>query len=326
MKIKSILSILLIMLLPIAGIATNNGDEASVCADIIYEELFDICSKSEGNTRATKYILGVKGQKGIYKQDIVNLCNENKDCDQAKYGNLRIKFYDEDSGHINMVTLSTYMNNFEVLKALLAAKPEMKSLIDTGLYAANPAKSNNRFFTPALFAIERSQLGVLKRLDKEYHVNLFKKGDWIYKYIDPEDQVLRDAKRLAASSVKRWKRRVERTDDLYKKEKYGQMLHCAKLTQEYVDQWFEDHKNDQAKIKEAKEYNEKLYAIASLEENMAQNIEPFEFVPEDYSIPLRLNIGDSYAQYIQDKIEVLINNIMQNLEKEFASSDINNMA
>ena len=40
------------------------------------------------------------------------------------------------------------------------------------------------------------------------------------------------------------------------------MQHCAKLTQEYVDQWFEDHKNDQAKLKEAEKYNTKFYKTA----------------------------------------------------------------
>ena len=325
MKIKNILFMLLIMLLPIVSIATDNRDEASICADIIYDEVFPACYHSRTNSPVTNYILGVEGQKGIYKQDIVNLCNKKNDCDQAEYGKLRIDVYNENRS-LNMIALSTYMNNFEVVRALFADKPEMKPLIDTGLYAPEPKKSNNRFYTPALLAVELGQLGVLKKLDKEYHVNLFKEGGWIDKFADEKDQVLRGAQRIAKSSVKRWKRKIELTDDPYTKEKYQKMLNCAKLTQEYVDQWFEDHKNDQAKLKEAREYNAKLQAIASMKENMVQTVEPFEFVPENYFIPLRLNIDDSYAQYIQDKIESLINNIMQNLEKEFASSDINNMA
>ncbi len=305
MKIKYLLPILLVALLPIKSMAT---DEKSLeyCDNRIYDTVFSRFGHRDDNATTLTYMLGTREDKSKFKFEVLEFC-EQYDCAVARNSS-RILVGDEYSVSLNMVALPFMFNNKEISETLILNKPELTFLTDSGIYPEKPRFSNGEYMTPALNAIREGQPGILKYLISKYNVNLRKKAGYIYYGVSPDKSQL-DGLRIAEKALEKWK---NETPDRSR-------ARCAEEVLSIVRDWYDRTEHNQEIINDAKAYNDKLYEIAS--NNIVENIIPFEFVPSLDLFKIQ-NIEENFAINIDKKIDALIEKIM----RDFDFSSIGNQA
>lgn len=301
MKIKYLFPFLIAMLMPVVGMAMDESSLESFCDNVIYNRVYYIFHHRD-KSELLKIMLGDMNNKGKYKYQIVNYCSVN-DCSLAQFGEVQLED-DERTSRLNMVALALEFNNREVFETLISNKPELRYLIDSGLYAGEKKIwSNNEFLTPALNAIKNGQLGVLKYLIKNHNVNLLKKGGYMYRRV--RDYPPQNAQSMAKKAVNKWTNQTPDTD----------RLKCAEAVQKVVEEWYAKNSDNAALNSEAEEYNNALYAIASQEDFRIENITPFEFEP---IAPLDLfrvkALEENFAINIDKKIDAMIEKIMRDFD------------
>lgn len=300
MKIGNIFSALLIMLLPFFVFAGESKDLEKFCDNIIFNEAYKLYHGSEYNSRAFTYALGDQDKRGKYKYDLLELC-ENADCGKAQFGKIRI--FDRRSLELNMPSFLLYFNNIEIFELLLLNRPEMKNLMDDGMYP-DITWCNGEFITPALNAVKEGQLGILKYLVNNYNANLFKKAGYIYHNKSKPQEPL-DAKTIAANAVEKWANNPDR-------------LKCAIAVQDYVNQWYTENENNQVLNSEAAEYNNRVFQFASDPIYIMENITPIEFQMLEFTPSLDIfkpqKIEDNLTQNIEKQIDALIERIMHDFD------------
>ncbi len=297
MKIKHILSILLFVLLPIAGMATDEKDAEKLCDNYIFNDIYATYYNSPHNARIFNYVLGTKEKRGIYKNEIVKMCKEEGEpCDRSYYGGVQV--FGEESPHLNILAFAIYLNNMEVFDTVVKENPNMRYLIDSAFYMKQIPLSNQEFMTPASILIENGMIGTLKDLTTKYkEVNLRKMSGRIHynpRRPKPMDNLLR-----AKTAVEKWKN-----------EGNEERLSCSKKVLEFVQNWYDEH-NDKKTIEEATKYNVVLLDIA--ERNKIVDITPFEFTPSLDIFKIQ-KIEDNFAQNIDSKIDVIIEKIMRDFD------------
>ncbi|MBO7605793.1 MAG: hypothetical protein J6S61_04960, partial [Elusimicrobiaceae bacterium] len=131
MKIKYLLLLSLVLLLPVASNATDSVEE--FCDNIIYNEAYDAHHYKPDNASHLRYVLGDRGNKGKYKYEVLKFCDRKDFCAQAQFGEVLLG--DHRSLRLNMVAYALEFNNIEVFETLILNRPEFSYLIDSGLYA-----------------------------------------------------------------------------------------------------------------------------------------------------------------------------------------------
>ncbi len=300
MKIKHILPAFLIMLLPVGIMATDNKDLEMFCDNIIFNEMYNLYYGLDTNSYAFEYALGEKNNRGKYKYDVLEICDEKNACERALFGGKKV--FGERSLLLNMPSYLLYFNNIEVFELLLKNHPEYKDFIDDGTYP-DITYCNEEFTTPALNAVKEGQLGIVKYLVENYDVNLFKTAGYVY-YNKNKPQRPLTVEEIADNAVTKWRDETPNAD----------RLKCAVAMQKYVKQWQESHKDMKAK---AKAYNEKAYKFASDPEYIMENITPFEFTPPQFTPSLnlfKLDLKEEYAQTIEKRIDTMIKKLMRDFD------------
>ena len=308
MKIKHIISLLLVIfILPVGLIAKDSKTLENECDDLMYDAYYEAYQK--GAIKAYTYMLGkTKYDKAAYKERIFNICRKD-DCAVASYGSIIV--HNEQTPWLNMPSFALFLNNKEIFEALLKEFPDLKYMVDNALSKRN--SYNGEFLTPALSAIREGQYGVLTYLINNYDVNLLKKGGQIHAIFGHKDII--ESKTFAEEAIEKWKAAIEEDDTPYNRKR----LECAIKTQEVVMEWYKQHKNDSRYVREAEVYNKKIKAVA--EDNIQVQIMPL-FTPSLYQ--LQYIGGEDFAiNSIEKQINGLIEQIMQNLEREFNSSELN---
>ena len=302
MKTKYILPLLMVVLMPIMGMATDEKSLERFCDNIIYNEAYEAHHYKPDNAYHLRYILGDRDNKGKYKYKVLDFCGE-RDCARAEFGEVLLG--NERTLRLNMVAYALEFNNIEVFETLILNKPELKYLIDSAIYAGtDKIWCNAEFLTPALNAIKNGQLGVLRYLIKNYDVNLFKRGGYMYRRVP--DYPLQEGKVIAEKAVNRWTNKTPHAD----------RLKCAEAVQKVVEEWYRKNENNQTLHREADEYSKELYKIASQKEYMIENISPFQFTPA--TAPLDLfklqGIEEGFTLNINQKIDAIIEKIMRDFD------------
>lgn len=303
MKIKYILPVLLILLLPVGLIARDSRDLEKFCDDVVFNETYKSYHGKDGVVYSVKYTMGEIDNRGEYIDDVLGWYCASHDCSEGLFGGMTI--FGDMTYYYNMPTFALYLNNKELFEALLNKFPEMMDLVDNGFNASKPNLSNGEFATPALLAVKEGQIGVLKYLVTNYNVNLFKAFGYIY--IHPQGaKRLYNAQETAEKAVRRWTRR--NNED---------RLECAKAVLEYVNAWYEKNKDNTALQEEARKYNEEVYASASKPEYMMDNMVPLDLRPFEFTPNLnllQLNIEEKYAKNIEKQIDAIIEKIMRDFD------------
>lgn len=304
MKLKYLLPLLIFMLIPVAGTATNEKDLEVYCDDMFYNQAYDAWHSLPDNAYQLRYMLGDRDNRGKYKYKMLDFCERMGDCAEARYGEVLIAGTDKRTTRLNMVAFALEFNNREVFETLVLNMPELRYLIDSGLYdGEDKIWSNNKFLTPALNAIKNGQVGVLKYLIKEYNVNLFKWGGYMYRRVP--DYPPQNGKSMAEKAVNKW---ANKTPD-------ANRLKCAEAVLKVVDDWYAKNINNRQLKAEAEEYNMALYKVASQKEYMIENITPLQFTPVT---PLDLfklqGIEEGFAINIDKKIDAIIEKIMRDFD------------
>ena len=303
MKIRYILPVLLIALLPSMIMARDSKDLEKYCDNIVFNETYKLYHDKEGILYSIRYTMGDIDNRGKYIDEVLGWYCESHDCSEGAFGGMTI--FGNMTYYYNMPTFALYLNNKELFEALLNKFPEMKDLVDNGFNASDPNLSNGEFATPALLAVKEGQIGVLRYLVTNYDVNLFKAFGYIY--IHPQGaKRLYNAQETAEKAVKRWARRNNE-----------ERLECAKAVLEYVNAWYEENKENTALQEEAQKYNEEVYASASKIEYMMDNMVPLDLTPFEYTPSLnllQLNIEERYAQNIEKQIDAIIEKIMRDFD------------
>ena len=288
------------MLLPIGIMATGNKDLDKFCDNIIFNEMYNQYYGLDDNSYAFDYVLGEKNDRAKYKYEVLKICDEKNACEWALFGGKKV--FGKRSILLNMPSYLLYFNNIEVFELLLKNHPEYETFVDDGTYP-DITYCNEEFTTPALNAIKEGQLGVLKYLVKNYNANLFKTAGYVYTRKNMPKEPLK-GNIIAENAVKKWANNPDR-------------LKCAKAVKEYVDQWYEDNKNNQKLNKEADEYNAKLYEFASNPKYIMENITPFELTPLKLTPSLdlfKLDLKEGYAQTIEKRIDAMIEKLMRDFD------------
>lgn len=302
MKIKYIFPLLIFMLAPVAGMATDEKDLEMFCDNIFYDKAYDAYHDLTDNIDYFDYVLGDKNNKGKYKYKMVDYCGRT-DCEKARFGEVRMDD-GKRTNRLNMVAFALEFNNIEVFETLVLNMPKLRYLIDSGLYEGeDKIFSNNEFLTPALNAIKNGQVGVLRYLIREHNVNLFKWGGYMYRRVP--DYLPLEGKTIAEKAVNKW---TNKTPD-------ANRLKCAEAVLKVVEDWYDKNKNNRQLKAEAEEYNRELYKVASQKIYMIENITPLQFTP---ATPLDLfklqGIEEGFAINIDKKIDAIIEKIMRDFD------------
>ncbi len=301
MKIKQVLYIFLIVLLPVAGMATDEKDAERLCDNYVFNDVYSTYYNKSSSSEILKYVLGTKEKRDIYKDDLIKLCKikskSDGTCEQAYYG--AVDVFGKKSLRLNILSFSLYLNNMEIFDAMVKANPNMRYLVDNALYMDKINLSNEDFMTNASILIENSMPGTLKDFVTKYkdEVNLRKISGRIHKSPirpKPMDNLVR-----ATKLVEKWE-----------KEGNEERLFCAKKVLDFVQKWYDEH-NDSKTIKEAKEYSDTLLKLA--EENKIADIEPFQFTPSLDIFKIQ-TIEDNFTLNIEKQIDVIIEKIMHDFD------------
>lgn len=297
MKIRYILYVLLIVLLPVAGMATNEKDLETLCDNYVFNDIYTTYHNDSNLSLVFKYILGTKERRGMYKNDLIEICKNNVPCEESYYGG--VKVFDEKSPELNVLSFAIYLNNKEIFDAMIEAFPNMRYLIDNALYMEQIELSNQDFMTPAALLIENGMIGTLKYLTTKYkdEVNLRKISGRIH--YNPRKPKPMDNLRRAEKMVEKWKAAGNEG-----------RLSCANKVLEFVQKWYDEHA-DSRTIEEAKKYSDTLLKLA--EENKIADITSFEFAPSLDIFKLQ-GIEQNFTQNIDRQIDVIIEKIMRDFD------------
>ena len=300
MKIKYFFALIFaIILLPVFVYALDEN----YCDNAVYEEYYQ---KYNGKPISynLKYALGIKGNRGIYKHELLDYCAKT-----TKGGACNTPFYGQgravgDRVVVNMPTFLILINN-RVLFDALVTEGGYGYLIDNGIYEIEKDRGNDEYLTPALLAVREGQVGTLKYLIDKYQVNLFKLSGNLYRSPRKPKDAPRDVKRLMEISMER-----------YKEQGNYAKIECMLAVQKVVDQWLKKNANNKKYLDDAERYNKIVKEWVP--KNIVADVAPFEFVP-GYSPSLELFklqsiVEESFAQNIEKQIDALMEKIMRDFD------------